>query len=72
MNCSVQVMSHTVHGVQIEGVSCLRHLCGCPWPSVSLLGLSVQPASWQYFAAAVLLLSAAPYSNNRDSSLKKC
>jgi hypothetical protein len=28
--------------------------------------------SWQYFAAAVLLLSGAPYGSNKDSSLRKC
>ena len=55
---------HTVRSAQMEGVSCLRCLCGCPWPSASSRGLSVQPVGWQYFAAAVLLLSAAPYSNS--------
>lgn len=56
--------------VRVRHVS--RRLCGCPWPSVSSLGLSVQPVSWQYFATAVLLLSAAPCGSNKDNSLRKC
>lgn len=49
-----------------------RYLCGCPWPIVSSLGLSVRPVSWLCSSEAVWPLLAAPYRNSGEREIWGC